>query len=349
VSSTNPLWYTTRASGIVSLVLFTAVVVLGILVSIQWTNERWSSYLLQAMHRYISLLALVFLGLHIITAVIDPFAHLSVTDALVPFTSSYRPFWLGLGVVAVDIFIAVAVTSLLRVRIGFRLWRVVHWLAYASWPIALVHGMGTGTDTRTFWGLGVDAICVSTVLVAVGIRIVNRSHRSFPGAIFVPVVGIAAVWLGVWAVTGPLDAGWARAAGTPASLLASSTSSPASSTPTPGAAASPSASPATASIPVGLVDRLQGVQGQNSAGLGEVKFSDATNPSITITLTDPGDGSGNLLFALTDNGSTVCSSTVDGQSTRISAQCNGITVSLRIGTGDDGSIRGVLTTSAGGS
>jgi sulfoxide reductase heme-binding subunit YedZ len=348
VTTTNPLWYTTRASGIVSLVLFTAVVVLGILVSVQWTNERWSSYLLQAMHRYISLLALVFLALHIVTAVIDPFAHLAVTDALVPFTSSYRPFWLGLGVVAVDIFIAVVVTSLLRARIGFMLWRVLHWLAYASWPIALVHGMGTGTDTRTFWGLGVDAICVSSVLVAVCIRVINRSHRSLPGAVFAPVVGIAMVWLGVWAVSGPLQTGWARVAGTPASLLASSTAKSTSAAPPSGVAASPSASPATASLPAGLNDELQGVQGQNNAGFGEVQFSDATNPSIGVTLSDPGDGSGNLLFTLSNHGSTLCSGTVSGQSERIATQCNGITVSLRIRGGDGGSIRAVLTTSAGG-
>ena len=114
----NPLWYATRAAGMVSILLFTAVVVLGILVSIQWNNSKWSSYIMQAIHRYVSLLALVFLGLHIGTALLDPFATLSVTNALIPFSASYRQFWLGLGVVALDIFIAVAVTSLVRARIG---------------------------------------------------------------------------------------------------------------------------------------------------------------------------------------------------------------------------------------
>jgi methionine sulfoxide reductase heme-binding subunit len=346
VSNQNPLWYTTRASGTVSLVLLTAVIVLGILVSIRWNNGQWSNYLVQAAHRYLSLMALVFLALHISTAVIDPFAHLKITDAIVPFSSSYRSFWLGLGVVAVDILIALVVTSLLRGRIGFRFWRVFHWLAYACWPIALLHGMGTGTDTRTLWGLGLDVVCVAAVLCAIGVRIAYQQHRSVANGVLIPLVGVGTIWLAVWAISGPLQDGWARAAGTPTNLLAASSAGTSSSNPSTSVSPSPSSSSAT--VPVGLRDQLQGSQGQTSGGLAELQLSDTTNPGISVTLSDPGDGSGNLLFALINNGATVCSATVPGSSDRISVPCHGVTVSLRIGTADNGGVVGTLTTTAGG-
>ena len=89
---------------------------------------------------------MAFLALHILTSVLDSFAPISLLDAFIPFAGSYRPFWLGLGAVAFDLLLAVTITSLLRQRIGFTSWRAIHWLTYASWPIALVHGLGTGSD-----------------------------------------------------------------------------------------------------------------------------------------------------------------------------------------------------------
>src|SRR6202022_3409879 len=103
-------------------------------------------YLTIGLHRDLSLLTLAFLVIHVVTSVLDPFARLGLRDALVPFSSWYRPLWLGLGVVAAELVVALVLTSLVRKHIGFRLWRVIHWFAYIAWPAALLHGLGTGSD-----------------------------------------------------------------------------------------------------------------------------------------------------------------------------------------------------------
>ncbi len=179
--STQILWFATRGAGIVSLLLFTAVVGLGVMTSVRWQAPSWPRFLTAEVHRRLALLSVVFLALHIVTAVVDPYASLGWISALVPFASSYRPLWLGLGVVSLDLVLALIATSLLRARIGRRAWRAIHWTAYASWPLALVHGIGTGSDAAAPWMLGIDAACLAIVGAAVAWRIlVGRSARSWP-------------------------------------------------------------------------------------------------------------------------------------------------------------------------
>ena len=162
------LWYTTRAAGAVSLILLSGVVVLGLLARARVERPGWPRFLSAALHRDISLLALVFLTVHIVTAVVDPFTHLGITAAVVPFASYYRTFWLGLGAIAFELILAIMVTSLLRRFIGRRAWRGVHWLAYAAWPVAVAHGLGTGTDALAWWLLGITVLCaLSVVAVAI--------------------------------------------------------------------------------------------------------------------------------------------------------------------------------------
>src|SRR5712691_6311317 len=126
------LWYTTRGAGAVSLVLFSAVVVLGVLSSLRFEVPGWPRFLTTGLHRNLALTALVFLALHIVTAVVDPFTHLGWLAAVVPFSSYYRTFWLGLGTIAFELLVAISVTSLVRGLIGHTVWRAIHWLAYAA-------------------------------------------------------------------------------------------------------------------------------------------------------------------------------------------------------------------------
>jgi predicted ferric reductase len=165
------LWYTTRAAGTVSLVLLSAVAVLGLLARARTEAPGWPRFLTAALHGDIALMAVVFLLLHIVTAVVDPFTSLGITAALVPFGSYYRTFWLGLGTVAFELLLAIVVTSLLRHVIGVRTWRAVHWLAYVSWPIAVLHGLGTGTDGGTPWLRGITIVCVAGVFGAALYRV----------------------------------------------------------------------------------------------------------------------------------------------------------------------------------
>lgn len=166
------LWYTTRGAGAVSLVLLSAVVVLGLLARVRFETKAWPRFLSAAVHGDLALMTLVFLLLHIVTAVVDPFTHLGLVAAIVPFGSYYRTVWLGLGTIAFELLVAIVVTSLLRRYIGARVWRGIHWLAYASWPIAVIHGIGTGTDRTALWMLVIDAVCVAAVAVALVWRMV---------------------------------------------------------------------------------------------------------------------------------------------------------------------------------
>lgn len=169
--SSQLLWFATRGAGIVSLLLFTVVVVLGVLTTMRWQADRWPRFLTAELHRNLALLSVAFLAIHIVTAITDPFTNLGLAAALVPFASSYRPLWVGLGVISIDLGIAVVVTSLLRARIGQRAWRLVHWLAYASWPLAVAHSIGSGTDGAEPWMLAIDAVCIGAVGLAVGWRV----------------------------------------------------------------------------------------------------------------------------------------------------------------------------------
>lgn len=178
------LWFATRGAGIVSLLLFTAVTCLGILTVVRWQSPSWPRFLTVQLHRNLALLSVGFLALHIVTAVVDPFTSLGLVAAAIPFASSYRPLWVGLGVISMDLAIAVIVTSLLRDRLGQRAWRAVHWLAYASWPLAVVHSLGAGSDAFAPWMLAITAASVALVGAAVAWRLaVVTSNRDSLAAV----------------------------------------------------------------------------------------------------------------------------------------------------------------------
>jgi methionine sulfoxide reductase heme-binding subunit len=164
------LWYTTRGAGAVSLILLSAVVVLGLLARLRVEARGWPRFLSAAVHRDLALMTLVFLLLHIVTAVVDPFTHLGIVAAVVPFGSYYRTLWLGLGTIAFELLLAIVATSVLRHHIGARTWRAIHWFAYACWPVAVLHGIGTGTDSTAVWMLAIDIACVAAVLSALAWR-----------------------------------------------------------------------------------------------------------------------------------------------------------------------------------
>ena len=221
--SSHALWFATRGTGVVSLVLLTAIVVLGVAGVTRWRSTRWPRFVVAGLHRNLTLLALVFIALHVITTVADGYAPISLLNAVLPFTSPYRPVWLGLGAVAFDLLLALTITSLLRARIGYARWRALHWLAYASWPIALVHGLGTGTDARVTWLQIVAVACVACVVSAVLWRVAsNRTTPALRTLSTIASIGIPLV-IGGWYLAGPARPGWAARAGTPPSLLAHAT------------------------------------------------------------------------------------------------------------------------------
>jgi sulfoxide reductase heme-binding subunit YedZ len=167
----SPLWYATRATGVVALVLLTVSVMLGIAGAVRFTAPGLPRVVTAGLHRNVSLLVVCLITIHVLTAVLDSYAGIGFVSAVVPFSSHYRGFWLGLGTIAFDLLLAVALTSMVRDRLSYRTWRAVHWLAYACWPIALWHGLGTGTDSRLTWLLVLDALCVAGVVDAMWWRL----------------------------------------------------------------------------------------------------------------------------------------------------------------------------------
>jgi methionine sulfoxide reductase heme-binding subunit len=222
LASTGPsaYWYLTRGTGVVALLLLTATTVLGVASSTRWSSRRLPRFVVAGLHRNLTLLAISFVAVHVLTTLADGFAPIGLRDAILPFLSPYRPFWLGLGAVAFDLLLAIAITSLLRARLGLRLWRGVHWLAYASWPIALLHSLGTGSDARSGWLVLLALASIAVVALAAGWRVLNAYDARPPlrvaAAVAIVVVPISLV---AWYRSGPLQRGWASHAGTPSRLL----------------------------------------------------------------------------------------------------------------------------------
>jgi predicted ferric reductase len=220
VNSATNLWYVTRATGLVALVLLTISMVLGVLASVRYERAGLPRFVTSGLHRNTSLLALAFTGAHIVTTLADTYAPVRVQDVVVPFISAYRPFWLGLGAIAFDLMLAATITSLLRSRMSYRRWQAVHLTSYLCWPVAVLHGLGTGSDAPVRWVLLLTLVCVALVTAVAGWRLAYGwpSHRGLrvAGAVAVVAMLIAG---GTWLVSGPLQPGWARRSGTPPSLL----------------------------------------------------------------------------------------------------------------------------------
>jgi methionine sulfoxide reductase heme-binding subunit len=169
--TTAPAWYLMRGSGVVTLILLTGVVVLGIATSKHTQIGKLPRFATLGLHRSISLLAVVFLALHVVTAIVDPYAAVRVAQVVLPLPVGPYPLWLGLGALSLDVLAAVIVTSLLRHRLSRRVWKGVHWLSYASWPLAFAHGLGMGTDSSSVWFLGVAGTCAAAVIAAAAWRL----------------------------------------------------------------------------------------------------------------------------------------------------------------------------------
>jgi len=220
VTPSTPLWYLTRATGLVALVLLTASMALGLLSSVRYQRPAWPRFVTAGLHRNTSLLALAFTGIHVITTLADSYAPIRVQDVVIPFISAYRPLWLGLGAVAFDLMLALTVTSLLRTRMSYRTWRLVHWGSYLCWPVAVLHGLGTGSDTPARWVLALTTACVALIAGLTAWRLAfgwpSHAAARVAGAVALVVTLIAG---GIWLDAGPLQPGWAARSGTPANLI----------------------------------------------------------------------------------------------------------------------------------
>ena len=202
-------WETARAAGLVSYALLTTTVAIGLVLGSRFQSKRWPRRVSNELHGYVSLLALVFIVIHVLAVAIDPFTHFGVAGVLVPFVSHYRPLWTALGIVTLYLLAAVWVSTALRRRIGHRLWRRIHLLAFVIYAAGTLHGLGAGSDTRTVWALAVYTTSVTIVGSLVAARLlVPAGREARPRAAALAGLGLVAAV--AWSVIGPLDASWGK-------------------------------------------------------------------------------------------------------------------------------------------
>jgi methionine sulfoxide reductase heme-binding subunit len=177
ITQSTALWYASRATGVVSLLLLTGVVLLGVLVNRQGRLPGLPRFVVTGLHRNLSLLSVAFVAIHVITAVVDPYVTIRIVAIVVPFSSSYKPLWLGLGAISLDVVLALILTSLARARMCRRLWRSLHWLSYVAWGTALVHSLFSSTDLQRGVLLYMTIACTLAVVAAVIWRITHAGRE----------------------------------------------------------------------------------------------------------------------------------------------------------------------------
>src|SRR5271170_6434007 len=177
MSVSTAFWYASRATGIVALLLLTAVLVLGILVNRQGRLPGLPRFAVTSLHRNLSLLSVAFIAVHVLTAVLDTYVSIPATAGVVPFASGYERFWLGLGAISFDLMLAMILTSLLRGRLNRVLWRAIHLLAYLSWPVAFAHSIGSSSDLQRGWLLYLAIACALVVVAAIIWRLAHAARQ----------------------------------------------------------------------------------------------------------------------------------------------------------------------------
>ena len=173
-AGTQLYWFIGRGSGIVAYILLTLSIFLGIALSRRWHSPNWPRLIVDAAHHWLTTTFYVFVGIHTLMMLLDPFAKFNLADVTIPFYSSYRTLWLSLGIIAAELGLAMGASVFVRRWIGYRTWHILHGLAYPIFAFSLLHAIGTGTDRGTLWA---QALYGGSVILILG-AIVWRTERS---------------------------------------------------------------------------------------------------------------------------------------------------------------------------
>ncbi len=204
-------WIVARAGGFLAYGLLTASVVIGLVLGLGWKSRRWTRFVTTEAHRFITLVGLVFVAVHGAALALDPFIGFAPFEILVPGLAHYRPLWVALGIVGGYLALAIWGSGYLRSRIGYAWWRRFHVLAFVAWALATVHGIATGSDTRTVWALAIYGGSTALVLGLLALRL-RPCGVLRPMSLLRPAVGgvalVAVVGGAAWTWIGPLQPGW---------------------------------------------------------------------------------------------------------------------------------------------
>jgi hypothetical protein len=200
-------WEVARAGGMLAYVLASASVLIGMLVSLKLRSPAWPRFLTTELHRFVTVLALLFTAIHGLAVWMDPFTGFTPAEVLLPTISHYRPLWVALGIVGGYLLLAVWASEYVRPWIGYAWWRRLHYAAFAVFALATLHGIGTGSDTTEPWALAIYGLCSVGVLVLLGWRFLSGRISALRLGASV-LAGAAVAGLAVFTVAGPAQGGW---------------------------------------------------------------------------------------------------------------------------------------------
>jgi hypothetical protein len=208
------IWTVARASGFMSFILLTTAVALGLALSLRWQRPQWPRFITNELHNFVVLLSLLFGAIHGLAVLLDPYLGLTLSQVLVPGLSPYRPLFVALGILSAYVALAVWATTQIRPLIGWVWWKRLHAFAYAAYLLALVHGLGTGSDTKTLWGMAIyagSAVLVGGLLIQRLLTPIGKTGRTYPRVATLSALLLAGI--GAWSLVGPLRPGWNAIAG----------------------------------------------------------------------------------------------------------------------------------------
>ncbi len=171
MKSDPTFWLLARATGLTAYALLTTSVLAGLTVKSKPLGARIKAAAVTDLHRFLALLGLGVVAVHGLTLVLDSTVRMPLAGLLVPGLSPYRPLATGIGVLAAELMLLIYVSFSLRRRIGVRAWRRLHYLTFAVFAAATVHGLAAGTDR---WALGLYAAAVAAVTALTTWRIVTK-------------------------------------------------------------------------------------------------------------------------------------------------------------------------------
>ena len=256
-------WNVARTGGFTAYILLTLAVAVGLALTMHLQSPSyWPRLINSELHNFLTLLSVVFVGVHILAVWIDPFTRFGWNEVFIPFVSHYRATWMALGILALYLGIAIGISTWLRPLIGYAWWRRLHVLTLGVYGLVTVHGIATGSDTQTWWGLIIYGGSIALIGGLLCWRLlvpVNDRGRAHP--ILASLLGLAILAGLIFTVAGPLQPGWnavANGASSGNSLSQSVVPSPSQRVPSTsqgGNTSNPFAVPFTAS--------LQGTLAQN--------------------------------------------------------------------------------------
>jgi len=192
------LWSLSRATGLVLLVLLSLTLALGMLATARTTPRWWPRFATASLHVDLAVLSLALLVAHVTVTVLDDWVEIGWADAVLPFRAGYRPVWTGLGTVAALLLVTAAVTAAARRYLPLPLWRRTHYLTHAAWPVAVVHGLGTGSDRGSPGAVSLTLGCVALVTFATVLRFTGTPGTGWGGVVARVVAVVLPVALGAW-------------------------------------------------------------------------------------------------------------------------------------------------------